>query len=52
MVVRALERDRERLWVHGPAWFVYHVDHLAASLVDHVLVRRRRRQRRADGSPA
>jgi short-subunit dehydrogenase len=44
-IVRALERDRARLFRWGPARVVYHLDHLVPGLVDRLLARLQRRAR-------
>lgn len=42
-IVRALERDRSRVFVRGPAWLVHQLDHFAPGLVDRLLARQLRR---------
>jgi short-subunit dehydrogenase len=42
-IVRALEQDRQRLFVWGPARIIYHLDHLVPGLVDRLLARLYRR---------
>lgn len=43
VIVRALERDRSRVFVRGPAWLVHQLDHFAPGLVDRLLARQLRR---------